>query len=54
MNCTGKDDCECENCCEHDFDPDKGYTCLYCGKEGAADIISEMADRLADEWRERE
>lgn len=22
----------CENCCEHDFDPDEGFMCLSCNK----------------------
>lgn len=25
---------ECQECCEHDFDPDEGYICLNCGLEG--------------------
>ena len=24
----------CVECCEHEFDPDEGFTCLNCGKQG--------------------
>lgn len=38
----------CENCCNHDFDPDEGYICLNCGKDGAEEVSSRAYDRYKD------
>lgn len=34
--------------CEHEFDPDEGFMCLNCGKEGAEEVLSAMADEAKD------
>jgi hypothetical protein len=34
--------------CEHYFDPDEGYTCLSCGKDGTEDVLSAAYDRAKD------
>lgn len=33
----------CQECCEHEFDWDEGYTCLNCGLQGD---IGELIDAL--------
>ena len=35
----------CQECCDHDFDPDEGYMCLNCNAEGAADYFADAYDR---------
>lgn len=34
--------------CEHDFDPDEGFTCLNCGKDGTEEVMSRAYDRAKD------
>lgn len=34
--------------CEHEFDPDEGFTCLNCGKDGAEEVFSRAYDRAKD------
>lgn len=35
-------DCTSQECCEHEFDPDEGFTCLNCGKQGEpSDVYDE-------------
>lgn len=37
----------CQTCCAdigHEHEPDNSYTCINCGHEGAADIISTQVD----------
>lgn len=52
--CDGEDDCgqsDCQKCCGnngHEFDPDEGYTCLNCGKDGAEEVLSAAYDRAKD------
>ena len=38
----------CESCCTHEFDPDEGYHCLACGKDGAEEVMSAAYDRYKD------
>ncbi len=38
----------CEECCEHDFDPDEGNMCLSCGQDGTEDVMSAAYDRAKD------
>lgn len=38
----------CEECCEHEFDPSEGFTCLNCGKDGAEDAMANAYDRAKD------
>lgn len=28
----------CPNCCVHEFDPDNGNFCTYCGEDGGPDM----------------
>jgi hypothetical protein len=39
----------CQECCEHEFDPDEGFMCLDCGKDGAEDVMSAAYDKAKDE-----
>lgn len=41
-------DSHCQECCDHEFDPDEGYHCLNCGKDGAEDVLSAAYDRAKD------
>lgn len=34
--------------CEHEFDPDEGYHCLNCGKDGMEEVLSSAYDRAKD------
>lgn len=34
--------------CEHDFDPDEGFHCLNCGKDGSEEVLSSAYDRAKD------
>ncbi len=34
----------CEECCDHDFDPSEGFTCLTCGKDGTEDMVCAAHD----------
>ncbi len=34
-----------EEDCEHDFDPDEGFHCLNCGKDGSEEVMSRAFDR---------
>lgn len=38
----------CEECCDHEFDPDEGFCCLNCGKDGTEDVMSAAYDRAKD------
>lgn len=38
----------CEECCEHAFDPDEGYHCLNCSKDGSEEVLSSAYDRAKD------
>jgi len=38
----------CSDCCEHDYDPDEGNTCLGCGKDGSEEVFSRAYDRAKD------
>lgn len=31
--CEGCEEEGCQDCCEHDYDPDEGMMCLNCGAE---------------------
>ena len=42
----------CQGCCDHEFDPDEGYTCLNCGKDGS-DYLAGMADYARDMMGDR-
>lgn len=35
----------CQACCDHEFDPDEGFMCLNCGKEGAETVMADAYDR---------
>lgn len=37
-----------EEGCEHDFDPDEGFHCLNCGKDGSEEVLSAAFDRAKD------
>lgn len=37
---------ECQECCEHDYDPDEGYSCLNCGKSGEDYLASRIDDAM--------
>lgn len=43
--CTDSQECldsGCQECCEHDFDPGEGFTCLNCGLQGEpSDVYDE-------------
>jgi hypothetical protein len=38
----------CRDCCEHEIDPDEGYTCLNCGYDGSGDYAAAAYDRYKD------
>lgn len=38
----------CQECCEHEFDPDEGFMCLNCGKDGYEDVMARAYDRAKD------
>ena len=38
----------CQECCEHEFDADEGYTCLGCGLDGSEDVMAAAYDRAKD------
>ena len=38
----------CDKCCDHEFDPSEGFTCLNCGKDGAEEVLSAAYDRAKD------
>lgn len=42
-----------EDECEHDFDPDEGFHCLNCGKDGTEEVMSAAIDRAQDYGRDR-
>lgn len=35
--------------CEHEFDPDEGFHCLHCDKDGSEEVFAAAYDRLKDE-----
>lgn len=41
----------CEECCSHDFDPDEGFMCTWCGKEGAEDVMARAYDDAKDRMK---
>lgn len=41
---------EMRETCEHEFDPDEGYTCLNCGEQGD---IGSLTDRAIDRMEDR-
>lgn len=46
--CKARFKAEPEIDCEHEFDPDEGFMCLYCGKEGLEEAMSDAYDRAKD------
>lgn len=38
----------CTQCCEHEYDPDEGFMCLNCGKEGVEEVMARAYDRAKD------
>lgn len=38
----------CQECCDHEHDPDEGFMCLNCGHEGAEDVMASAYDRWKD------
>ena len=38
----------CQACCEHEYDPDEGFMCLNCGKDGTEHVLSRAYDRVKD------
>lgn len=42
------DECQCESCCEHDFDINEGYTCLSCGAQGDLGELVDAAEYTLD------
>jgi hypothetical protein len=38
----------CQACCDHEYDPDEGYMCLNCGKDGLEDVMTRAYDRAKD------
>lgn len=34
--------------CDHDYDPDEGYTCLNCGKDGREEVMAAAEYALED------
>lgn len=42
---------ECQECCSHEFDPDEGFHCLNCGKDGAEEVVSALYDRMKDRMK---
>ncbi len=49
--CNHADEDACQNCCDHDFDPDEGHTCLNCGKDGTEDVLSQAMDECKDRMK---
>lgn len=47
-HCNDVEDARCQECCEHEFDPEEGFMCLMCDKEGAEDVYSVAYDRWKD------
>lgn len=48
--CTNDQACVdsgCQECCEHEFDPDEGFTCINCGEQGE---MSDVYDE--DYWKD--
>ncbi len=39
----------CQDCCEHEFDWDEGYTCLNCGKQGDIGEAMDAAEYTMEE-----
>jgi len=35
---NGKDESVCQDCCEHEFDPDEGYMCLNCSEQSDSSL----------------
>lgn len=48
-DCT--DDEPCQSCCDHEFDPSEGYTCLNCGLDGLESSMSRAYDMAKDRWK---
>ncbi len=38
----------CQQCCEHEFDPNEGWHCLECGKDGSEEMMAAAYDRAKD------
>ncbi len=38
----------CQDCCNHEPDPDEGNHCLQCGKDCSEDVMSDAYDRAKD------
>lgn len=41
----------CQECCEHEPDPDEGYHCLLCGADCSERVFSQAYDRAKDQWK---
>lgn len=41
----------CQDCCDHDYDPDEGYTCINCGAEGYEDMAGAAYDYYKDMFK---
>lgn len=50
--CSGCDNEECQDCCDHEYDPDEGYMCLNCGKNGYEEAC-DRAEFMEDLRRDR-
>ena len=46
------DEESCTVCCDHEYDPSEGYTCLNCGKDGA-EAMACFAEAAADAAEDR-
>lgn len=45
---SNESELEDEDTCEHDFDPDEGFHCMNCGKDGTEEVMSRAYDRAKD------
>lgn len=52
LSLNEQQDEKCDDC-EHEHDPDEGYMCLLCGKDGS-DYLAGLADDVMDRMKDRD